>query len=302
MKPEPLIVYIPGLLPKPEPHLHREQLLRCLLAGVRKSDTSVADDIEACPRCFDLVSWTYDFYREHRDIDQDLADIEQLLSRDRASERDIEEAVSWGRRFALALYRVGDYMPFLIPRLANEKLEVHLRDLLRYNRNVNDIAEHTRRQLKRPLEAAASAQRPILLIAHSMGSVISFDALWQLTHVDRRPVTIDAWLTLGSPLGQNYLQKRLLGCDRSGAERYPDNVRRWLNVAAYGDMTAVDRRFENDFAEMARLSLLEEIVDYPVFNHYRFQGRLDAHAEYGYLVNETTAGLVCEWWREQRAP
>lgn len=301
MKQEPLIVYIPGLLPKPEPHLHREQLMRCMLAGARKVDAAIADDIDACSRCFDLVSWTYDFYGEHRDIRPDLDDIEQLLSRAKASEADIAEAVSWRRRFALALYRVGDYMPFLIPRLANEKLEVHLRDLMRYNHNFNDIAEHTRRQLKRPLEAAASAGRPVLLIAHSMGSVISFDALWQLSHVDKRPVEVDTWLTLGSPLGQNYLQKRLLGCDREGVERYPDNVRRWLNVAAYGDMTAVDRRFENDFAEMTELGLVDEIVDYPVFNHYRFQGNLDAHAEYGYLVNETTGRLVCDWWREKRA-
>ena len=40
---QPLILYIPGLLPKPVPAVHRDALLRCLLAGVRRVDESVAD-------------------------------------------------------------------------------------------------------------------------------------------------------------------------------------------------------------------------------------------------------------------
>ena len=32
----PLIIYVPGLLPKPEPEKHREALLRCLLTGLRR--------------------------------------------------------------------------------------------------------------------------------------------------------------------------------------------------------------------------------------------------------------------------
>ena len=92
---DPLILYIPGLLPKPEPVAHREQLLRCLLEGVRRLDADVAADIELHERSFDIVSWTYDFYGEHRDIALDLADIERLLLQPRAAERDIADAVSW---------------------------------------------------------------------------------------------------------------------------------------------------------------------------------------------------------------
>ena len=46
----PLIVYIPGLLPKPEPEIHREALARCLLTGVRRVDPAVADAIEKIGR------------------------------------------------------------------------------------------------------------------------------------------------------------------------------------------------------------------------------------------------------------
>ena len=295
----PLILYIPGLLPKPESGAHREQLLRCLLEGVRRVDAGVADAIASEPRCFDVVSWTYGFYGEHRDIRIDLPDIDNLLSKATASERDIAEAVSFKRRFTVALYRLGDLMPFLIPRLANEKLELHLRDLRRYNRNRNDIAEITRRMLKVPLEAAAAAERPILLMAHSMGSVISFDALWQMSRRERRDVAVDLWLTMGSPLGQRYIQKRLLGVTEAGEQRYPDNVRRWENVSAVGDLTSVDRKLRNDFGPMLQLGLVEDIVDHEIFNYYRNGGALNVHAEYGYLVNEATARLVSAWWRDK---
>ena len=298
---DPLILYIPGLLPKPEPVAHREQLLRCLLEGVRRLDADVAADIELHERSFDIVSWTYDFYGEHRDIALDLADIERLLLQPRAAERDIADAVSWKRRIAVAIYKTGDLFPFLIPKLANEKLEVHLRDLWRYTRNNNDIAQTVRRLLKVPIEAASAARRPILLIAHSMGSVISFDALWQMSRCENRDVSVDLWLTMGSPLGQKYIQSRLLGREESGARRFPGNVRRWANVSAFGDMTSLERRFSNDFSDMLSLGLVEEIADYEVFNFFHSEGALNVHAEYGYLVNEATARLVRDWWREQRS-
>jgi hypothetical protein len=57
-------------------------------------------------------------------------------------------------------------------------------------------------------------------------------------------------------------------------------------------------RLRNDFAEMIRLRLVESIEDFAVFNHYRMNGELNVHSEYGYLVNEVTATLVRDWWRD----
>lgn len=293
---DPLILYVPGLLPKPEAALHRTQLLRCLLASVRRTDERVAAELEGRPAAFDLVSWTFDFYGEHRDIGLDLRNIDAALARDAPAERDIRDAVHWKRRLMHASYKTGDLLPFLIPRLANERLELHLRDLRRYARNENDIAEHVRRLLKVPIEAAGAAGRPVLLLAHSMGSVIAWDALWQMSRQEHRDAAIDLWLTLGSPLGGNYIQKRLLGLSESGERRYPDNVRRWINVAAVGELTALDRNLRNDFAPMLDYGLVEDIVDHEIFTFYRSEGALNVHNEYGYLMHEVTAREVCEWW------
>lgn len=296
----PLILYIPGLLPKPEPEAHRDALLRCLEAGLRQIDADVADEIVATPHSFDLVSWTYDFYREHRNIAIDRAAIHDVIERPVASPGDRREAGSWKRRATLALHRLGDLMPFLIPYLAGEKTEVHIRDLSRYLRNRDGIADHVREMLKLPLRAATESQRPILLLAHSMGSIISWDSLWEMSHEHGDRVVVDTLVSMGSPLGQNYLMKRIKGNDREGPERYPHNVRRWLNVSAVGDMTAVDPTLADNYAEMQRLGLVESIEDRSMYNAFHLDGVLNTHAEYGYLANEVLGRIVAEWWQRVR--
>ncbi len=296
MKPEPLILFIPGLRPKPPPEIHRRELLRCLLEGIERTDPATARAIRAQGRAFDIVGWTFDFYGEHRDIEPDLAGIERVLRQHGPTPADKAEAGSLKHRLVRWLYRAADRLPFLVPQVADEKLQLHLRDLRRYVSNDDDIADATRRLLKVPLRAAHKSGRPTLLIAHSMGSVIAWDALWQLSRQSGEDLEVDL-ITLGSPLGQRHIQRRLKGSEESGERRYPDNIRFWINIAAYGEMTAIDMSIADDFAEMLRLGLVERIEDVAVYNWFRLNGELNVHSEYGYLVNDVTATHLLEWWR-----
>ena len=92
----------------------------------------------------------------------------------------------------------------------------------------------------------------MLLAAHSMGSVIAYDALWEMSRDARDELRVDLLLTMGSPLGQSYLRRHILGHGETGPVRYPDNIRRWVNLSAVGDMTAVNPYLAKDFGEMAR--------------------------------------------------
>ena len=293
----PVILYVPGLKPKPEPGLHHAQLLRCLAAGLGRFDPGVREQVLATD-AFRLIDWTYDFYGEYRDIGLDMADIETLLAQEGPTEADIMVATSLRRRFATWLFRVADALPFLIPRIATEEVEVHLRDFNRYVRNRNGISEVARKKLKSAILEARESARPVLLLGHSMGSVIAYDALWQLAREENCDARVDLFLTTGSPLGQNIVQRHLFGAKEPAERRYPDNIRRWINIAAVGELTAIDRALRNDFAGMLALGLIESIEDLDSFNYYHMNGMLNVHVEYGYLVNEVTARVISEWWSE----
>jgi hypothetical protein len=276
-------------------------LFRCLLAGLRRHDEAVTLDIAANLHCFDVVSWTYDFYRVHRDIALDDDAIEAVIRQEAATDEDIAEAAAWRRRAARWVFSVADVMPFLIPHIGNERLELHLRDLRRYQTNDNDIAEHARQMLKIPLRAAAESGRPVLLLAHSMGSVIAWDSLWQMSRHDGDEVDIDLFLTMGSPLGQRFVQRRLQGYREAGDSRCPAGIDRWVNLSAVGDLTAVDPVLADDFQSMVDCGLVASIEDHELHNYFRLDGVLNVHAEYGYLVNAVTAGIVSDWWKSHRA-
>jgi hypothetical protein len=295
MQPRPLIVYVPGLLPKPRADVHLKELLRCLAEGIRRIDEKTAAAIVEGD-AFRLVNWNHDFYGEYRDIDLDLADIAEMLTKRRASDRDIADAASLKRRFARWLFQTADYIPFLIPHFATEEVEIHLRDFNQYLRNSHGIAENARDKVRSALQGAADAGRPVLLLAHSMGSVIAYESLWQLSRELRSDMAIDLFVTTGSPLGQNIVQRHLMGSHEKGEGRYPANIRQWINIAAVGELTAIDTQLANDFAEMIELGLLTGIDDRESFNYYRTQGKLSVHSEYGYLLNEVIAEVICQWW------
>ncbi len=297
---EPLMIYVPGLKPKPEPRAHRHELFRCLLEGVRRIDPDSAAQMQEHDHCFDIIGWTYDFYGEHYDLNLDLAAIDALIQQHSATDKDRAEAASWQRKVLHWIYSVADLFPFLLHPLADETLEIHLRDLRRYVKNEYDMAEFIRRLLKMPLRAAWKSERPILLIAHSMGSIIAYDALWQLSQESGNNYYIDLLLTMGSPLGQTFIQRRIKGWQEQPDKRHPRNIKRWVNIAAVGDLTALDMRLQNDFEEMLQSGLVESIEDRETYNYFRLDGELNVHAEYGYLINEVTAGYISEWWRQNR--
>jgi len=148
----------------------------------------------------------------------------------------------------------------------------------------------------------AQGQR-VMIIGHSMGSVIAYDALWELTHIEKNPGRVDLFLTLGSPLGMRFTQERLMGAHASGKRRYPHNIRRWMNVTAQGDLTALDPILCDDFKAMQKLGLIESITDFNrgIFNYFRNENGLNVHRSYGYLANPRVGEIICRWWSQQEA-
>ncbi len=293
------ILFVPGKNPKPSPAEHREQLFRCLVHGVGRADPEAARELADAPDTFTLIPWNALYYGAEKPLESDLPWIDTLLTRTGPTEDEVREALSWRRKAARAMVSIADLLPFLIPLLPDPAVKSTIQETERYFGNFGGIGGRVREQLKAPLREMLGRGERILLIGHSMGSVIAYDSLWELWHVEGRRDRIDTLLSLGSPLGMRFAQRRLRGVRERGARRYPSNIRQWLNIAAEGDLTALDPTVADDFAPMLTYGQVEKIVDIDsgIFNFFRNEEGLNVHRSYGYLVNPRVGEVVAKWWR-----
>lgn len=292
------IIFVPGKNPKPPATLHKQQLLRCLLHGIRQIDSEVAVEIERTD-AFSLVAWNYHFYHRYRDIGDIVPWVDRLLQQQTILPHDINDARPLKYRLTKFLYMLGDNLPLLIPLIPDKRVKLSIQDTERYFINRDNIGCMTRELQKNSLRDAVARQDKVLLIGHSMGSVIAYDALWELDHLEGISECVDTFLTIGSPLGMNYVQKRLLGNTDSSTPTYPCNMRTWVNVSARGDLVALDPVLGNDYGEMVARGYIEDIRDMGrnIYNFYRDEKGLNVHKSYGYLVNPVVAQLIADWWK-----
>jgi hypothetical protein len=266
---------------------------------VRRADAEAARELADCPDCFRLVAWNEIFYGNFEPLGQHVPWVDRLLGTEAADESDLREARSWNKRLLALLYTVADRMPWLVRLLPDPYLRNTVEEAGRYFENHHGLADEARDLLEAEILASYRAGAGICLIGHSLGSVLAFDTLWELSHLRGSRAPIELFVSLGSPLGTLYVRHRLLGAGAPVERRYPRNIERWFNVAAVGDHIALERDFAVDFARMLEAGLVAEILrpPGPVYNLYRGPEGLNPHRAYGYLAHRETGRAVAEWWR-----
>jgi pimeloyl-ACP methyl ester carboxylesterase len=89
-----------------------------------------------------------------------------------------------------------------------------------------------------------------VVIGHSMGSIVAYEALAHDPHPTWR---IGAFVTLGSPLGIRHVTfDRLTPAPCEGRGVWPKPVQRWHNIADAGDIVALVRDLRTRFGPNVR--------------------------------------------------
>ncbi|MEV6371485.1 hypothetical protein AB0L86_31840 [Micromonospora musae] len=113
--------------------------------------------------------------------------------------------------------------------LADQLLVGALRQVRRYLTE-SDIRQRVR---QRVLDTLTEDTR--LVVAHSLGSVVAYEALHEVGTAYPQ-----ALITLGSPLGiRGMIFDRLTPAPQAGAGRWPAQLRTWTNIADRGDVVAL---------------------------------------------------------------
>ncbi len=132
---------------------------------------------------------------------------------------------------------------FGVDALADRVLKIKFKDLSAYYENT-EIRNILRKKLKD--EILANQDKRMMILAHSMGSIIAYDVLRAIGKEHPRLI-IDHFVTLGSPLGAPHIKYKI--ALENPLLRTPSIVKRWTNFADRRDPVAIDTHLSGDFEE-----------------------------------------------------
>ncbi|PKQ65760.1 hypothetical protein BZG02_01770 [Labilibaculum filiforme] len=139
----------------------------------------------------------------------------------------------------------------------------------------------------------------ILLIAHSMGSIIAFDVLTFLAE----HLKIHTLITIGSPLGLPIVVGKIAAEQRqklngqSFMATPPSVVKYWYNFSDILDKVALNYQLADDFSEN---KFGVKPIDFLVVNNYEINGVANPHKSYGYLRSPEFAKILNEFIISER--
>ncbi|MDA3941890.1 MAG: alpha/beta hydrolase [Spirochaetia bacterium] len=141
-------------------------------------------------------------------------------------------------------------------------------------------------------------RKKILLIAHSMGSIIALDVLNRYAS----DIKIHTLVTIGSPLGNPVVQSKMLSDVKINSSelslmKTPENIKNaWFNLADFKDKVAFNYKLTKDFLPNHYHVQPRDML---VSNNYEYKGEPNPHKSYGYLRCPEMASIISEFLRWQ---
>jgi hypothetical protein len=174
------------------------------------------------------------------------------------------------------------------------------KDCADYLSGKTDFAQRVRERVRTKLCKMLDRGDQILLMTHGLGCIVAYEVLWQLSHEAEFKdqyggAKIDTWLTLGAPLGDTHIRKRLLGAKHDVGQRFPTNVITWHNVAAEDDYLCHDNTLADDFKKMMHQRVCSAVHDHHVYNLAVRYGKSNPHSSVGYYIHPRTAKIIVDW-------
>jgi hypothetical protein len=318
------IIMIHGLASKPAPEITHQLWRRTLTENIRVSHSLLARSLDAHPEVFESAYWA-NFVPHH--IPDDAAYSRKLgLQVDKviAERREIADRFHVGVGEQMSSFfkdRGLDLVKLLAGALAvkDDVMTRFLRETELYDQD-QYIADQIRRPLEDALRRAWDEGREPVIVAHSMGTFISYDVLWRFAHrrtpgfgnYSRRRVKM--FITMGSPLGDPSVRNLLFARHHEGhslrQRQYPTNIDFWHNYACLGDVVAHHKNFHDIFfSPMRELKLFPadrkfRSIDYvdlhnpfEVVSHAGNRDRVkrDPHKSYGYLAQPRLGSWIADY-------
>jgi hypothetical protein len=229
-----IIIGIHGLSNKPAADVLEAGWKKSILEGLNKNE-----GIDNVSLNFSSVYWANKMYAEidpAPDLYRVAADGALKTYNESWLDAVREKAFDWA----------GDLLDemknhFGMDAIADGVLKAKLKDLSRYYEDDNKKKEL--RGLLRD-EIIKNKEKRIMILSHSMGTIISYDVLRDLGKEFPR-IIVDHFVTLGSPLGIPHVKYKI--ASENPLVRTPSIVKKWSNFADKRDPVAMDVSLAGDY-------------------------------------------------------
>ncbi len=162
----------------------------------------------------------------------------------------------------------------ILSTFARGILKVTLEDLAAYYSD-QEIRTKIQDCLKKKIDEYSGWE--IILISHSMGTIVAYDVLREFGRdPNRLDFNISHFITMGSPLGLTAVQGQILKKENAKL-RTPTVVKNaWVNFSDPQDIVAIDSHLQDDYKENSSGIIVQDVM---VVNDYPD----NEHKSYGYL-------------------
>lgn len=280
------IIGVHGLANKPEEKTLRQWWKRSILEGLKRNCGNTEQKLE-----FEIVYWADINYPAPTPDSQNSEPYIRAAGNGKLQTykdgwRDEVVAgvlaagakpLDWAKRY-FGVTSVGDAV-----------LAAKLQDLSQYYEDSakrNEMRERFRKKL------AVHGSERIMLIAHSMGSIIAYDVLREMGRQDR-DFRVDHFITIGSPLGLPHVKDRIW--KENHLVRTPSVVRKWTNCSDRRDPVALDVHLSDDYEENdGSVKVRDDLVinGYTGKKKGGKEGKPNHHKSYGYLRTPEVSSAI----------
>lgn len=316
------IIMIHGLGSKPPANVTYDLWRKTLVENIRVAHRGLAKQLDNNPAVFEMVYWAdavphhvpddAAYYRKlRRQVDRVIAERRQAKDGFHVGSGDQVASFFKDRGIDLAMLLTGalDVKKEVMTRFFRET-ELYQQDQY--------IADRMREPLETALREAWEAGCEPVIVSHSMGSFIAYDALWRFSHRGTREFRrynnrrVKMFVTMGSPLGDATIRDLLFASYHPdhGLRRFPTNIERWHNYACLGDAAAHQRNFHDIFYQPMRKNGIFppgpkfRSIDYvnlhnpfEVVTHAgnRKREKRNPHKSYGYLAQPRLGSWIADY-------
>ncbi len=290
------IIGIHGLANKPKKETLANWWQQSVDEGLKKNQAITNPNYE-----FEMVFWADLLYKNLQHNDTDF-DFDSLFNEEPYREAASGFPKPYDDNILDEVRRIGfDLFGGVVDRvkeatdtdiLAHWVLARSLKDLAFYydpERLIRDrqgTLRMARQVLMQELQSAITKHKhkPLMIVAHSMGSIIAYDVLRDMGQVDETAV-VDHFVTIGSPLGlplvkTNVFKERQHYAGKTALRTPTIVAKSWINFADRKDPVAFDTHLSDDYKPNKEgIGVKDDLVT----NDYSNKGTRNHHKSYGYL-------------------